>query len=551
MAEDIDPEILNTFFTEGHLQLQAAAPVLDPSRNIRNNTQENRTFSFQPTDANEVCRKIYEISSSATGADDIPITFIKLLCPFILSHFEHLFNFIIEKRTFPNIWKRAIITPIPKVSSPSQVKDFRPISVLPAISKVLEKILLSQITAYLDQNPPLLAANQSGYRRGFSTTTALAKVSHDILSGFDAGHCTVMVLVDFSLAFNCVNHHILERKLDDEFSFSNSARELIASFLRERSQSVRVGSLLSTERETHEGTPQGSCLSALLFSLYINSLPSTLKCNWQLYADDLQIYLSGPASNVDQLIGEINDDLTAIASWSRNNCLAPNPKKTQAIIFCKTGSILPAANVTFCGETIPMSNQVINLGLHMDHNLNWAKQVTDTTIKVFSTLRTLRRSAAVLPFETRRKLAQSIIIPFFTYADVVYYPGLSAALKEQLHRCFKAVVRFVHRLRYRETTAAVRNSILGHDILGNYTLRINMFMKRAVENALPPYLQQHLQRGRHERTRNFVIPHHATSSGKSILIFGASSWNRLPINLRSEQREHPFRNALKQFIRTN
>lgn len=135
---------------------------------------------------------------------------MKLLCPFVLPVLAHLFNAIIDSQAFPVQWKTAIITPIPKTSNPIQPKDFRPISVLPAVSKVLEKILLNQITEHLD-NPdaPLLARNQSGYRKGFGTTTALAKVTHDIYSNLDSNRCTVMVLVDFSLAFNCVDHRLL------------------------------------------------------------------------------------------------------------------------------------------------------------------------------------------------------------------------------------------------------------------------------------------------------------------------------------------------------
>ncbi|XP_062714249.1 uncharacterized protein LOC134291014 [Aedes albopictus] len=113
------------------------------------------------------------------------------------------------------------------------------ISVLPALSKILEKILLDQISEHLDNpNRPLLAKHQSGYRKGFSTTTALVKITHDIYTNLDQNRCTVMVLVDFSLAFNCVNHRRLQNKLISEFQFSDEAGELVAAFLSQRSQAV-------------------------------------------------------------------------------------------------------------------------------------------------------------------------------------------------------------------------------------------------------------------------------------------------------------------------
>lgn len=137
-------------------------------------------------------------------------------------------------------------------------------------------------------------------------------------------------------------------------------------------------------------------------------------------------------------------------------------------VFTKDNNIPPRNRIAFCGEPIDSSDTVINLALRMDRNLNWTGQVNDVPAKVFGTSRTLRRFAPVLITATRKKLVQAIIMPFFTYGDVVYYNGLSMALKEQLNRCFKASVRFVNRIRRRESTAAVRDTILGHDLPQNY-----------------------------------------------------------------------------------
>ncbi|XP_058839336.1 uncharacterized protein LOC131694845 [Topomyia yanbarensis] len=331
-VEEINAEELNNFFSVGHRQLQPAGHHRTPNEPSHRTAVDHGEpdFNFRHTNIDEICRKIHEIGTNATGSDEIPISFIKQLCPFILPALSHLFNSIIDTRSFPSNWKKALITPIPKLSNPTEPKDFRPISVLPALSKVLEKILLAQITDHLDNpNAPLLAKYQSGYRKGYSTTTALTKVVHDIYAGFGSNQCTVMVLVDFSLAFNCVDHRILETKLRDEFHFSQAACNLISSFLAHRKQSVRLGDRISSDRHVLDGTPQGSCLSALLFSLYINSLPLFLRCNYHLYADDLQVYVSGPAADIDVLVQYINDDLEAIATWARMNRLSPNPKKTQ------------------------------------------------------------------------------------------------------------------------------------------------------------------------------------------------------------------------------
>lgn len=343
-----------------------------------------------------------------------------------------------------------------------------------------------------------------------------------------------MVLVDFSLAFNCVKHRIILRKLRQEFGFSPAACDLISSFLSQRSQVVKHTGNCSTELQLIDGNPQGSCLSALLFSLFINSLPNVLKCKYQLYADDLQIYTSGPISQVNRLIDVINQDLRSIEAWTQRNMLTPNPKKTQAIVFCKNGNVAPQNNIVFCGEHIQLSDSFTNLGLTMDKNLSWKNQVNDVVRKVYGTLRTFRRFQSVLSVSTRKKLVQAVIVPLYTYCDVVYYTGLSVALKQQLHQSFKAAVRFVYSLRRRDTTAEVRHTILGRDLLKNCRLRVCCFLRRGHHRELPPYLLQHLQPGINAGTRTFVLPHHTTCSGKSILIGGASAWNQLPLALRQQ-----------------
>lgn len=457
----------------------------------------------------------------------------------------HLFNAIIDSRTFPTVWKKAIVTPLPKTSNASEPKDFRPISVLPAISKVLEKILLVQITGFLQTaDPHLLAKHQSGYRAHHSTTTAMTKVVHDIYNNFDNNYCTVMVLVDFSLAFNCVKHTKLQQKLRREFDFDDSAVQLIESFLRNRSQAVKHGNSVSTDKSLSDGTPQGSCLSALLFSVYINSLPLALKCEYHMYADDVQIYLSGPIESVDRLVRAINDDLVSIANWATGNGLFPNPKKTQAIIFCKEGQVVPGVDIKFCGETINLSSKVVNLGLLLDNNLKWKEQINSITMKAYNTLRTFRRFGSVLSQPIRLKLVQAVIMPMFTYCDIVYYPGLTATLKDQLHRCFKSSIRFVYRMNRYDTTAAVRNSILGHDLPDNYHQRICCFLYKAWNKKLPEYILEHLQRGQMERTRTYLLPVHTTSKKKSVLIYGIPCWNQLPADVKSKPSIESFKQTL-------
>ena len=175
-------------------------------------------------------------------------------------------------------------------------------------------------------------------------------------------------------------------------------------------------------------------------------------------------------------------------------------------------------------------------------------QVNSVVQKCYSTLRTFRRFSTVLSVATRRKLVQSVIVPMFTYGDIAYYSGLTAGLKQQLHRCFKSAVRFVYNLRRRDTTAAVRNTILGHDLPENYNLRICCFLRRGYDGNLPEYLQEHLVYGQQQRTRSLIVPRHTTSSRRSVMIAGVSLWNNLPLDIKAKPTLSAFKSALKRSL---
>lgn len=275
------------------------------------------------------------------------------------------------------------------------------------------------------------------------------------------------------------------------------------------------------------------------------SVPTMLKCEYHLYADDLQIYVSGPIDDVDRLVHSINEDLGSIEHWAAMNNLFPNPKKTQGIVFCKAGRITPSLDIRFCGETIDLSDKVVNLGLVMDKNLKWTDQVNETTMKAYNILRTFRRFTPVLSPQVRLKLVQAVVMPVFTYCDIVYYPGLTVEMKDRLHRCFKSSLRFIFRLNRFDTTSTFRNAILGHDLPRNYRQRICCFYRQAWDKKLPQYIQQHLQRGLMERARTFQLPAHTTSKKKSLLIYGISHWNRLPIGIKTRPTLATFKQALR------
>ncbi|XP_071631879.1 uncharacterized protein [Temnothorax longispinosus] len=240
----------------------------------------------------EVLKAVTRIKSDAVGADGLSMKLLLRVLPCILSTVTHIFNFSLTYGAYPILWKSAIIQPLPKVKSPSQLKDYRPISILCTVSKALEHIVAEQIKAYLDDHD-LLDPHQAAYRKDHSTQTALIRILDDVKQA--ARKVTIAIFFDFSKAFDNVNHYLLIEKLRN-LGFSCSALRWMCSYLYDRSKVLRY-------------------------------------CKYNFYADDLCIYLHTELKYLAEAVQKVNQDISNIVAWVTENRLSLNPSKTTAMIM--------------------------------------------------------------------------------------------------------------------------------------------------------------------------------------------------------------------------
>ena len=267
---------------------------------------------FRPVNTDDVLKLVNKSPTKSSACDPMPTWLLKLCPETVIPYIARIINSSIGESTFPDAFKSAIITPILKKQSLDQndLANYRPISNLSFISKVLEKVVLSQINEHLEENN-LCKKIQSAYRPNHSTETALLRVQNDILSAIDDGNIVLLLMIDLSAAFDLVNHDILLARLETKFGITLNALAWIRSYLSGRSQKCVINGESSSPVTLSRGVPQGSVLGPVLFSLFTAPLGDIAKkhnMERHFYADDMysQFYLRFKIKNAGSDIVTVN-----------------------------------------------------------------------------------------------------------------------------------------------------------------------------------------------------------------------------------------------------
>ena len=487
----------------------------------------------------------------------VSLSFIKMSLPYSLPTILHILDTSLQQSYFPSLWKESIIRPIPKISSPLVPKDYRPISLLCSLSKVLERVVHRQISSYLEENG-LCNPLQSGFRSHHSTQTALLKVSEDMRWAMDRGRVTLLVLFDFSRAFDCVDHALLMDKLV-KFNFSSSVLRWLASYLAGRWQRVSGSSgELSGRLPVSAGVPQGSVLGPLLFSLFISDVSDCLDgCNYHLYADDLQIYLSFCPNEVESAVGVVNKNVRAICDWARENKLRINPEKTRALLIGGPTYIerllqADSPRVKVNGIEIGYSRSAANLGVIFDSSLKWKDQINATSRRVFWGLHRLIKIRHLIPVTTRAHLINSLIMPLFDYCCLVCgdVSGMRAArLDVVMNSCVRFIFdvpRHAHITPYYAQLGWLRASQRRLCVLGRFIFKLFTTSQPQYIISMFTFRSSIHNRVLRGDGRLIHIPTHRTEiAQRSFVVGSARLWNTLPSHIRKSRSLSSFHSLLK------
>ena len=417
-------DIFNTHFSTVAQRIDDSIPVSGPDSldftNFLDDTQIPNNFSFVPIQSDDIDRIIKSFQNKSSHISTYSLTVIKFISPLISPILRDLINRSLAEGSFPNFCKIARVVPIFKSGSPTEVGNYRPISILPIFSKIFEKIVHKQLSDFLFFNN-ILKPNQFGFRKNRSTTDAIADMTQYIYDGLDRGETVISFFLDFSKAFDTVNHSILLHKLQS-YGIRDVALNWFRSYLSGRLQYVSLDGFNSQVHLIDRGVPQGSILGPLLFLIFINDFPNCSEFfKFTLFADDstLTCKFKKNTSPVN-IVSQLEAKLLSIGSWLNANRLKLNSSKSNFICFTYRKNItLPPIRIG--NSIISEVNSTKFLGVILDKNLNYKEHITNISNKCSKSIGILFRLNSILPVHILKMLYSSMILPYLSYGVEAWF----------------------------------------------------------------------------------------------------------------------------------
>ena len=540
----------NTFFVNVAKDIGSDSVCLSPEDHpsiqaIKANVPlPEQKFDFSPVSEEKVTKYLNRIGlRKATGLDGISSKILHLTKPVIVNPITVFVNRMIQECEFPNPLKYARVTPIYKKKDPLDCQNYRPVSILPTVSKNFERSLEEQLSQYFENlfNPYL-----SAFRKGYSCQSVLLSICEEWRSALDRGDHVAAILMDLSKAFDCLPPSLIRDKLT-AYGLSQKAVNIISSYLSDRKQCVQIGNHCSTFQYITKGVPQGSILGPLLFNIFLNDIFYFIKEGKLFnYADDNTLSYSHPVFAT--LVEVLERESGNLVEWFTQNQMKANPDKFQAVAV---GERAHGERPTFrigeaeieCDETVKL------LGVDIDFRLNFDNQISNICRKASQQINVLKRIGKFLNFESRKTIYHAFIMSNFNFCPLIW------------HFCSKGNTEKLEKIHFRALKFIYQDFNSNYEVLlekaGSTTLHLSRLRMLAIETfkivygISPSYLKDFIclkQTSYNFRYTNLLeVPRpKSTKYGTNSFRFQAAKlWNSLP----EEARKITDFNSFRAFIR--
>ena len=426
VGEETHETVIRTFQESGRTALPPRLPRVHAD-----------ALRLMPVSLEELKRTIYSIPHKTSVADGVlDIRLIKLAFPIIGRVLLQVINRSIVSETVPNSWKRAVVIPLHKKGELTAVENFRPITNVPMISKIIEKLVCAQVDSYMKRNS-LYSIDQHGFRNAHSTATALVSITDHLLQAKDRGDVSILTLIDLSRAFDVVHH----RTLLDQLQLLQIAPGWFQSYLSDHRQCVRLaGGETSAPLPINIGIFQGSCMGPMLYNIasisaacYVPTEVDGFLVRMARYADDTQLVISGPRRRLPDMQVALEKTLDTLATYFMQNGMKINAAKTELMVIGDRSALQTAATglngVQFVGESLQPVLTAKNLGVIFDDRLSFEPHIDAIVAKCFGILIGLMHAKHLLPISVLPTVVSALVMSHIRYCSQVFGCANKTAVK--------------------------------------------------------------------------------------------------------------------------
>jgi hypothetical protein len=505
----------------------------------------------------EVSKELSKLNTTkAPGPDGLSTRVLKECKEELKAPITRLFNISLHTGKLPNDWKKANVVPIFKKGSKLEVSNYRPVSLLPIISKILERCVLNKIIEIIR---PKISKMQHGFMKGKSTTTQIITVLSNIHNIFDNREKTDIIYFDLAKAFDSVPHNLLLHKLQS-FGIQGKLLAWITDYLSNRMQRVTCEGHNSTWLPVTSGVPQGSILGPILFIIYINDLPDILSLETlcAIFADDTKIYRK---IEDEEDMETLQTDINNIAEWGKTWGLNFNATKTTHLPICPSGSI----ETSYLMENNPIRQELLmnDLGINIATNLRWSSHINTIVTKAHQRLGLIIRTLGYdAPQQAKKNAYVAMVRSILEYGSSIWAPSDKETLRK-IEKIQRKATNFIVNNPYitKPNYKSYKERLLETNLLPlSYRREISdltLLCKSMAFNSslnIWDYITLNT-RDTGARTRQitqaqtFKIPRTKTSQCANFYpIRVARLWNSLPLTLRETLRHQDNSTIIKQHL---
>ncbi len=481
-----DPETIADKFNEYFVNIgKSLSNAIQPAKDYTQylNNEATSHFCFQMVNESSISDIIKKRlkNKSSYGVDGLSNKLIKHANEVINKPLSLIINQSLSTGIFPAELKLSRVKPLFKKGDKCLLSNYRPISLLPSISKLFEYVVLDQLLCYMKLNN-LLCCEQFGFRPGYSTELAAIRLVDHLIQQMDANNIPINIYIDLSKAFDTLDHSILLAKLK-HYGIRDRENKFFASYLTQRYQYVEFNGSISGALPISTGVPQGSILGPLLFLIYINDLPSVSTLfHMLMYADDTTLYC-----NVNENVSEfeINFELTKVGDWLASNKLSLNTSKTKYMVFHTARRLIQYPNLKINNYKIEHVDEFNFLGLILSSDLKWHKHVNHISLKITKVVGIMYRLKHIYPRAILLTLYNALILSHFNYCLLVW--GSKVIENHKLHLIQKKALRIITNSDYIAHTEPICKQLRLLKVPDMFRISIWKFYFKLMTNKLPAY----------------------------------------------------------------